>query len=158
MELGNVRGKGRNLQNNKSNQMKLIRNLKRLIPLLFIVMIASKISLIAQSKTTLTESLTEFDKIQKTLPKGLYLINEKGYENIIQIKTSFTALQEKIKIYETEMSVTKSQLITSNIRNEQLKEDNKVLVEKVESLSKSNVVHKLVTGVSVVVTILILAK
>jgi FtsZ-binding cell division protein ZapB len=130
------------------------RNSRKLTQLLVLGLILLSNCLIAQNKTTSTVGITDFEAIQKNLPKGLYLLNEKGFQNVIQIETSYTSLKEKFSIVEVELSNTKSENTTLRVKNSQLESDNKTLVDKVEALSKKNVVLQGISAGTIIFTLI----
>jgi hypothetical protein len=78
-----------------------VKNQKRLILFTIVGLIALLGSFQAKSKNILTStsiSDSTLDKLVKLMPKGYYVINEKGFQTVVSNQLQVSALEQKLKI------------------------------------------------------------
>lgn len=88
----------------------LAKRPKRLIQSIIGVLIASLVSFQAESKSTLTSTSTSdstLDRLVKIMPKGYYVLNEKGFQTVVSNQLQISALEQKLKLTEKSLFDTR---------------------------------------------------
>lgn len=83
---------------------------KRLILCIIVALIASLVSFQAESKSTLISTSTSdstLDRLVKIMPKGYYVLNEKGFQTVVSNQLQISALEQKLKLTEKSLFDTR---------------------------------------------------